>query len=59
MHLVIVTTSKDKKSIYIIYIYIYIYVCSYHIVGKFAGGKFGKFDESSMFHQTKTIQISN
>ena len=52
MQLVIVTNSKDK-------IYIYMYVCSYHIVGKFAEGKFGKFDESSMFHQTKTIQISN
>ena len=33
--------------------------CSeYRIVGKIGGGKFGKFDDSSMIHQPKTIQIS-
>ena len=35
-----------------------IFVLSYHILGKFGGGKFGKFDELSMIRQTKTIQIS-
>ena len=30
----------------------------YHIAGKFGGGKFGEFGESSMIHQTKTIQLS-
>ena len=35
-----------------------IFVLSYHILGKFGGGKFGKFDELSTIHQTKTIQIS-
>ena len=29
----------------------------YLIAGKFGGGKFGKFGESSVIHQTKTIQI--
>jgi len=31
---------------------------SYHIVGKFGRERFGKFGESSMIRQTKTIQIS-
>ena len=30
----------------------------YHIAGKFGGGKFGEFYESSVISQTKTIQIS-
>ena len=30
----------------------------YHIVGKFGGGKFGKFGESSVIRQCKTILIS-
>ena len=31
---------------------------AYCIAGKISGGKFDKFNESSMIHQTKTIQIS-
>ena len=30
----------------------------YRIAGKFQGGKFGEFGESSVIHQAKTIQIS-
>ena len=30
----------------------------YCIAGKSGGGKFGEFGESSVIHQTKTIQIS-
>ena len=30
----------------------------YRIVGKFGGAIFGEFGESSMIHQTNTIQIS-
>ena len=30
----------------------------YHIVGKFGGGKFDEFGESSVIRQTKTIQLS-
>ena len=30
----------------------------YRIVGKFGGGKFGEFDESSMIRQAKIIQIN-
>ena len=29
-----------------------------YMVGKFGGGKFDEFGESSMIRQTKTIQIS-
>ena len=31
---------------------------NYRIMGKYGRGKFGEFGESSMIHQTKTIQIS-
>ena len=30
----------------------------YHIAGKFGGGKFGEFGESSVIRQTKTLKIS-
>ena len=41
------------------YVLMYVlYVCMYCIAGKFGGGKFGKFGESSMICQIKTIQIS-
>ena len=33
-------------------------ITHYHIAGKFGGGKFGEFGESSVIHQTKTIQVS-
>ena len=33
-------------------------VLIYHIAGKFGGGEFGKFGESSVIRQTKIIQIS-
>ena len=33
-------------------------VAVYCMAGKFGGGKFGEFGESSMIRQTKTIQIS-
>ena len=31
---------------------------TYHIVGKFGCGEFGKFGKSSAIRQSKTIQIS-
>ena len=35
-----------------------LWLSQYRIVEKVGGGKFGEFGESSVIHQTKTIQIS-